>query len=223
MGRRIASSRCLWVMGSRRLIGRLPGASPARCWSPNQDLNRQFQQLAELTEVVARHPVQTTRLDDVAGLTDVDFLKIDVQGAELQIFQNAPRVLAEAVLIQTEVEFLPLYQNQPLFADVDICLRGAGYQLHTFLGFGQRAFKPLVRDNQPYLGFRQILWSDAVYVRDFMQLDRLTPVKLRKLAVLLHDLYQSFDLCHFVLAELDRREPLGQIAPKYLARLKGGR
>ena len=188
--------------------------------APNQALNARFQQLAELTELKATHPVQTTRLDDVAGLEDVDFIKIDVQGAELAIFQNAPRVLAEAVLIQTEVEFVPLYKEQPLFAEVDQQLRASGYHLHTFLGFGQRAFKPLMKNKQPHLGFRQLLWSDAVYVRDFMRLDLLSEPKLKKLALLLHDLYESLDLCHLVLEELDKKA--GQKwAPRYLQRLTG--
>lgn len=187
---------------------------------PNQPLNEHFQQLGELTALKAKHAVQTSRLDDISGLVDVDFIKIDVQGAELMIFEHGPRVLSEAVLIQTEVEFLPLYKEQPLFADVDRHLRGAGYQLHTFLGFGQRAFKPLVKNKQPHLGFRQLLWSDAVYARDFMRLGELSEPKLMKLALLLHDLYESLDLCHVVLAELDRRS--GQKwAPRYLARLTG--
>lgn len=187
---------------------------------PNQPLNEKFQQLAELTAVRATHPVRTTRLDDVQGLSGVDFLKIDVQGAELSVFQHGPRVLSEVVLIQTEVEFLPLYQGQPLFAEVDQHLRGAGFQLHTFLGFGQRAFKPLVKNKQPHLGFRQLLWSDAVYARDFMRLESLSEAKLLKLALLLHDLYESLDLCHLVLSTLDGKTS-GDRAARYLQRLTG--
>jgi FkbM family methyltransferase len=187
---------------------------------PNQPLNEKFQALPELTELVQKHSIETTRLDDVTGLTDVDFLKIDVQGAELMVFEHAPRVLSEALLIQTEVEFVPLYKEQPLFAEVDIHLRRAGFQFHTFLGFGSRAFKPLVKNKQPTLGFRQLLWSDAVYVRDFMRLDQLSEVRLAKLALLLHDLYQSVDLCHLVLEERDRRGG-EQWAARYLQRLTG--
>jgi FkbM family methyltransferase len=189
-------------------------------FEPNQPLNEKFQALAELTELVQTHSIETTRLDDVSGLEDVDFLKIDVQGAELMVFEHAPRVLSEAVLIQTEVEFLPLYKEQPLFAEVDIHLRRAGFQFHTFLGFGSRAFKPLVKNKQPTAGFRQLLWSDAVYARDFMQLGLLSEAKLKKLALLVHDLYQSVDLCHLVLEELDRRSEQ-KWAPRYLQRLTG--
>jgi FkbM family methyltransferase len=189
-------------------------------FEPNQELNEKFQALAELTALLKKHPVETTRLDDVEDLSDVDFLKIDVQGAELMVFEHGPRVLSETLLIQTEVEFVPLYKEQPLFADVDRHLRGAGFQFHTFLGFGSRAFKPLVKNKQPTAGFRQLLWSDAVYVRDFMKLTELNEAKLKKLALLVHDLYQSVDLCHLVLEELDRRGP-EKWAARYLQRLTG--
>jgi FkbM family methyltransferase len=188
--------------------------------APNHALNDKFQALGEFTELVEKHAVETTRLDDVTGLEDVDLIKIDVQGAELMVFEHGPRVLSEALLVQTEVEFLPLYKDQPLFADVDGHLRRAGFAFHTFLGFGSRAFKPLVKNKQPTAGFRQLLWSDAVYVRDFMRLEQLSEAKLKKLALLVHDLYQSVDLCHLVLEELDRRGA-EQWAPRYLQRLTG--
>lgn len=184
-------------------------------YAPNSPLVEKFQNLAELMRPVGRHAVSTTRLDDIAGISDVDFIKIDVQGAELSIFQNASRALSGALLIQTEVEFVELYVGQPLFADVDTFLRGRGFQFHAFAGFGTRAFKPLVRNNDINAGFRQQLWSDALYVSDWMRLDRLSEAKLQKYAVLAHDVVQSPDLAHLVLVELDRRTG-GDLAARYL-------
>ena len=189
-------------------------------FEPNTPILEKFQNLAELVTPVATHPVTTSRLDDIDEIDDVDFFKIDIQGGELSVFQNAPRILESTVLIQTEVEFVELYKKQPMFADVDIYLRGQGFQFHCFTGFGSRAFKPLVRDNNPDLGLRQCLWSDVLYVRDWMNLDRLSDTKLRKYAVLAHDLVQSYDLAHLVLAELDRRTG-SSIAAAYVAKLIG--
>ena len=184
---------------------------------PNDELLGKFHNLAEVTRLVARHPVNTTRLDDVSEIDDVDLIKIDVQGAELSIFRNAPRTLGQTLIIQTEVEFVHLYKEQPLFADVDIFLRDAGFQFHTFQGFGSRSFKPLAQAD-PNTGFRQPLWSDAVYVRDWMHLERLSTEKLMKYAVLLHDLFGSYDLCHAIIDEIDRRTG-GNLGERYRARL----
>jgi FkbM family methyltransferase len=187
-------------------------------FEPNNPLSRYFSNLDEVLQLKARHPVKTTRLDDIEGIEDVDFIKIDIQGGELMVFENAPRAMGQALMIQTEVEFVEIYRNQPMFSDVDAFCRRWGYQFHTFLGFGKRTFKPLLKTGDPFDGFNQVLWSDAVYARDWMRLDRLSDLKLKKYAVLAHDVFQSIDLCHVVLDELDRREG-GDYARRYRERL----
>lgn len=197
-------------------------------FEPNTPLLEKFQNLAEVVTPKAQWPVDTTRLDDVAGIDAMDFLKIDVQGAELMIFENAPRLMSRCLVVHTEVEFVELYRGQPLFAEVDTCLRRLGFQFHTFAGLAGRPFKPLARDNNPNNPIRQYLWADAIYVRDWMRLDALDGDRLGKYALLAHDVLQSFDLCHLLLRELDRRTPPAgappgaPLAERYLRRLLAG-
>jgi len=181
-------------------------AATGSLFKPNARLLAAFQNLHELMTLVAEHPVQTMRLDDVEDLGDVDFMKLDVQGAELMVLQNAARVLKEVSVIQVEVEFLELYENQPLFADVDRFLRGQGFVFHTFHGFGSRCFKPTMLPDNPYSGINQCLWSDAVYVRDWLKLDALSTDKIIKYATLLHEVVASSDLCLGLLSHLDARQ-----------------
>ncbi|MGH8641033.1 MAG: FkbM family methyltransferase, partial [Burkholderiales bacterium] len=187
-------------------------------YEPNSPLLEKFQNLAELVRPVATHPVSTRRIDDIPEIDDVDVIKIDVQGSELAIFRNASRALSRALLVQTEVEFVELYRDQPMFADVDKFLRGSGFQFHTFNGFSGRAFKPLVAGDNINMPFHQALWADAIYVRDWMRLGEVDETKLRKYAILAHDLLQSYDLAHLVLVALDHKAGSG-LAPAYLSRL----
>ncbi|MCC2637125.1 MAG: SAM-dependent methyltransferase, FkbM family [Moraxellaceae bacterium] len=187
-------------------------------FEPNTALLEKFQNLSELTTPVAQHPVSTFRIDDIAEIDDIDFIKIDVQGSELAVLQNALRALHHSLLIHTEVEFLELYKGQPLFADVDRFLRKQGFQFHAFNGLAGRAFKPLVVNGNISAPIRQILWSDVLYVRDWMHLDDLSPEKLRNYAILAHDVLHSMDLAHLVLAALDRQRG-SALAPAYLLRL----
>jgi len=189
-------------------------------FEPNTRLLEKFQNLAELVTPVATHPVNTTRLDDIAEIDDIDFIKIDVQGSELAIFQNASRVLSGTVLIQTEVEFVELYKGQPMFADVDIFLRSEGFQFHTLNGFGGRVFKPLLANGDVNAALRQALWSDALYFRDWMHLEDLSETKLRNYAILAHEVVGSYDLAHLALSALDNKTGRG-IAADYLKRLSG--
>src|SRR5690349_17853274 len=50
---------------------------------------------------------------------DIDFIKLDTQGAELDVLCGGDRTLATVRALEVEVEFNPIYMNQPLFGDVD--------------------------------------------------------------------------------------------------------
>lgn len=173
---------------------------------PNKRMLEQFTNLHELVTLVGEHAVTTRRLDDLVGLEDVDVVKIDVQGTELAVFKGAAQVLSKALFVHTEVEFVELYEGQPLFAEIDQFLRAAGFQFHTFEGFGQRSFKPLIVSQDQNRGLRQLLWSDAIYVRDFLKFDLLPDQKLLKLAIIAHEMYRSYDLAYRALACLDKRK-----------------
>jgi FkbM family methyltransferase len=154
--------------------------------------------------VVAEHDIQTHRLDDLSEIQDIDYLKLDVQGAELDIILGGPRLLGGTTLVHTEVEFIPIYADQPLFGDIDVALRKAGLWLHKLDSIQGRALQPLVANNNPHGPLSQILWADAaVYVRSFMTFDRVPPEKLLKLAVILHEVYASFDLAALALQHHD--------------------
>ena len=187
-------------------------------FEPNTPLLEMFQNLAELFRVVSRDDVTTRRLDDLDTVRGADFLKMDVQGSERAVIDGAAALLQDVSVVHTEVEFVPLYEGQPLFAEVDQALRGHGFQFHKFHGFAGRAFKPMTVANDPNARISQMLWSEAVYVKDFMSFDRLAPEHLLKLAIILHEVYQSVDLALLCLAEWDRRHG-SKTAMEYQARL----
>ena len=56
---------------------------------PNLALAQHFEHLPDYLDVVRTHPVQTTRLDDIPETAGVDFLKVDVQGGEMMVFEGA--------------------------------------------------------------------------------------------------------------------------------------
>ena len=187
---------------------------------PNSEFVRRFNGLSDLMQVVATPTIDTIRLDDVMEIrtSGCDLLKLDTQGSEAEILSHASETLKKCLVIQSEVEFVQLYENQPLFADVDMCLRGHGFMFHRFLGMSGRTYRPLMLNDDPNAAISQMLWSDAVYVPELARLDSLEPTALLKLAALLHEIYKSYDLCHLVLAAHDRRNG-SSYAQKYFNRL----
>lgn len=187
-------------------------------FEPKLPLLARFHNLSEFCQVVSREAVTTKSLDDLESVKDADFLKLDVQGASLEVIAGATNLLQEVTVVHTEVEFVPLYEGQPLFAEVDQAMRQRGFQFHKFTEVVGRAFKPMDMATVRKVGLSQILWSDAVFVKDFMAFDLLTSEQLLKLATLLHEVYRSFDLAMLCLTELDRRNGI-KTAMEYQARL----
>ncbi|MDO9710123.1 FkbM family methyltransferase [Paracraurococcus lichenis] len=186
---------------------------------PDPQVLSLFHGFPDWGRVLAVEEVGTVRLDDVPEAAGVDLLKLDIQGAELMVLQHARARLAEAVVVQAEVEFLPLYRDQPLFSELELYLRGRGYRLHRFFPEVSRSFSPVLVDNNPYAGLSQLVWADAVFVRDLTRLDRFSDRQLLVAAAILHDCYGSFDAAYRLLAEHDRRRG-GALAAAYLAGLQ---
>jgi FkbM family methyltransferase len=85
------------------------------------------------------------------GISRIDILKMDIQGAELMALRGGAALLADRRigLIATEVSFKPLYAGQPLFDDVRAYLDDCGYVLRG------------LHDEVTVNGERS--WADAVF------------------------------------------------------------
>lgn len=96
---------------------------------------------------VSRHPgladghleateiIEVMALDDWCaqeGIAQIDAMKIDTQGSELDVLKGAAGMLQGVRLLEVEVEFNPLYEGIPLFWAVDQFLRSQGFVLWCF-------------------------------------------------------------------------------------------
>jgi FkbM family methyltransferase len=191
--------------GSMRTFHLTHKSMTSSLYEPNAALLKRFSGLAEMVEIAREIPMQTHRLDDLADLGGCDYLKVDVQGAELDVIRGGEKTLRGALVAELEVEFVELYKGQPLFADIDRAMRELGFTLYNFQGQHTLAFAPLHRKkSEPFKG--QIVWSDAIYFRDFMRLTELEVVALLKLCVIAHVIYGARD---FVLSALHVVEEKG--------------
>jgi FkbM family methyltransferase len=121
-------------------------------------------------------------LDDwasVAGVPRVDVLKADTQGSELDVLAGAEASLRHVRALELEVEFNPIYDDQPLFGDVDRFLRDRGFvlwRLRHLVHYGQDGTHAATRvdDVQFFdddgVGFTarggQLFWGMAYYVSE---------------------------------------------------------
>jgi FkbM family methyltransferase len=182
-----------------------PGLGMTSLLEPDPETLGFFNLFPDWGRVVATEPVQTRRLDDVEEVDQIDYLKMDVQGSELPILENGRGKLADAVAIQLEISFIPLYKDQPTFGAIDLEMRRQGLIPHRFTNVKTWSISPTTRGGNPRAPFHQLLEADIVYVRDIIRPDDVTDAQLAKLALIAHYCYDSPDLAARCLEELAGR------------------
>jgi len=156
----------------------------------------------EVARETGQHPVDVIALDNFTeGMRPVHFIQADIQGAEADAFVGGKETLRSCLAVVAEVEFVPLYADQPLFGAVDEVLRADGLEFHTFLGFAARPLHCSLERVRQAPFAQQILWADAVWYRR-PETNDLAPENLARLAVLA-DLYGHRDLACLALDRLD--------------------
>lgn len=74
--------------------------------------------------------VETDTLERVCareGVTSIDLVHLDVQGAELKVLLGAGQLLPRIGAVWLEVEAIPLYEGQPLKPDIERFMRRYGF------------------------------------------------------------------------------------------------
>ncbi|GEM_PF-6445185 len=141
-------------------------------------------------EEVGQTKVNITTLDNWVednAISDIDFIKIDTQGSELDILKGGISNLKKARAIQVEVEFNPMYLEQPLFSDIDLFLREQGFILWKFseithysknkkcgdpIGTVDIRYDEWISQSNPIFA-GQIFWANAHYVnKDVLREDK---------------------------------------------------
>ncbi|HUE63516.1 MAG TPA: FkbM family methyltransferase [Rhizomicrobium sp.] len=166
-------------------------------------------------------PVTTRKLDDITEIAHLDFLKMDIQGAERDVLAHGRGKLGETVVIQTEVSFVPLYQGQPVFGEIDLALRELGFLPHSVTGTKIWPIAPMVVGDAPNRGIRQLLETDMIYVRDFGRPQNMSAEQWKHLALIAHHCYGSYDLALKAIVTLIEMGAVPEGAGKrYLASLR---
>lgn len=149
--------------------------------------------LPTVKDIVERHPaldggkivgtttVDVTTLDSwcaAEGVDHVDVIKIDTQGSELSILKGADHTLEHVSAVEVEVEFNPLYEDVPLFGEIDKFLRDRGFVLWRFRDMAHYAQEGTPTDwwGEEFFyydaivarfltGGGQLFWSNAYYFK----------------------------------------------------------
>lgn len=125
---------------------KIPGNGEGASLLPhNADMILRYGHVA-LHRTIREIAVDTLTLDSACrrfGLAAPDYLKIDVEGAELDILQAAPIALEHSAAVKVEVSFLEQRRRQALAQDILAFMHGAGFILGEIRGVHAWRRRPL--------------------------------------------------------------------------------
>ena len=159
----LALSTALGNEQGRKTLYLTAGPFASSLYRPNEAVLRQYGPWP-WHESAGVDEVSVDRLD--ACLSDrpewtPDFIKTDVEGADLDVLKGAETALGGALGLQVEAAFVERNVGAPLFADIDTFLRERGFTLFQLIR------EHWVRGNKVY-GPRsrpQLIWADVIYFR----------------------------------------------------------
>ena len=197
-----------FALGKKNEIRKFYVTNKPECsslYKPNEKLLKLYNNLsgAFLKDI---KDIQTITLDEFCEKEKIkflDFIKIDVQGAELDVLQGAKKSLENILCIITEVEFIDHYIDQPLYGDICSYLSNNDLMFQKFLGVGGRTLHPIILKNNINFATQHI-WSDAVFIKNVLKISELENSHLLKLSIFAY-IYGSLDLTFFCLNIYDQK------------------
>ena len=150
-------------------------AAAAGFYEPDMRLWRRFPNGRSLT-VASTVDHDTVDFDTFAlehDISPVDFIKADVEGAELDVLQGAEESLRKSIWgVAVEVTFGQTHVGRPVFADVDAFLGRLGFHLWdlSFVRLSRNALSPWLFAKRPGgTEHGQVMAADVLYLRDAVQ------------------------------------------------------
>ena len=163
-------------------------------YEPNTEFLSRFPDV-ERFEVLEEIPTDCVCLDSV-DVPSIDFLKLDIQGGELDVLEGAAKTLKSALGVELEVEFIDLYREQPLFGSVCTKLSQHEFEFIDFVNLTRW-------ERKAHSGYGQCIFGDALFLRtpeslilQSFDIDKWSAY----FAVLL--IYRRFDLIETALEKL---------------------
>jgi FkbM family methyltransferase len=182
------------------------GRGKSSLYRPNIPLLTQFPKPERFfTESV--QTVETTTLDTLyrnGRLTRADAIKIDVQGAELDILRGGRALIDDEILsMQIEVCFAQLYVGHPRFSEIDAFVDGlGGMHLHDF---SKSHWRYRHGDHLDAKG--RVVFGDALYFADLERILGMREPKEKLLkAAFIAMIYGFGDYALHLLTESGRND-----------------
>jgi len=156
--------------------------------------------------------------------TQPDIIKLDTQGTEFEIINSSKKLFTKTLLVEVEVEFIEMYQDQKLYFDVCKLLDQLGFQILYI----NRVFGNI--NNGSIYSRGQLLFGDALFGLSLERAIKLPIAQKAKYCLLLinyghldfaYEVFKSEPMLNDLIPKMDDifQNSLGNSAKNKLARV----
>ena len=157
----------LWQSSTKRNFYVMKNAASSSFFKPKDDFWDRFPDRKNLA-IRKTLKLNTISLDDFAKkqrIDNIDFIKMDAEGAELAVLKGAVNLLKKSILgLTCEVLFVQTAHNQPVFSEIDLFLKSLGFDLFD-LGLYRLGRKTFSKEPGPKKQ-GQVILGHALFLRD---------------------------------------------------------
>ena len=173
-------------------------------YMPNYDLINKFPDTKDYPrdryDILKKIEIKTDTLSNQLKLNDiseVDFIKIDVQGYGLSVLKGSVGNLSNTIGLEVEVEFLEIYKNQPLFNEVDAFIQKHNFELFDIKRYFWKRNDYEGTGNQK----GQLVMGDALYLKNPEQIMKIPDINTNKIirSICIYLCYGYIDLAQTLL------------------------
>ena len=159
-----------FALGAKPTVDQLNLTRKPECSSflmPNTDYLNKFPN-KERWDILDSVDIQVRSLDSFS--LDLDFIKLDTQGSELDILKGSTETLKNVLGLEVEVSFVEIYKNQPLFGAINQFLLNNGFEFFDFNVEYRYGRQKLNRKGQ-------LAFADALFLKTPETVKKMTPEK----------------------------------------------
>jgi FkbM family methyltransferase len=164
-----------------------PGESSV--YAPNREFQRKFNRNFGVRQSLRLNSIALQDALEGEGVFEVDFLKLDTQGSELDILRSSENLIKDIFLIESEIEITEMYDGQPLI--------GEFLSYMSDLQFEVMYINRVFANRQDYSGPArgQVTFCDVLFAKRDSLILNAYPEKIAKHLVLLCA-YGHLDVAH---------------------------
>ena len=166
-------------------------------YKTNNEILKDFDNFSE-HEVIESIKVKSSKIFDIKELIDIDLIKIDAEGAELEILRGMESKLDSVFVIELEAQFIERYIGSPLFFEINKYLTEKDFEIFLI---NQEAW---IRNkkNSNINSNHKIIWADVVYFKKVSSINSINNYEEKNIPekfIISQVFYNLYDEAHHSL------------------------